>query len=84
MDDGEPKTPPAKKLSKTVKKCNIPKPVQSSNNNSVSVGNGSHTDSMKTYDIKTNNQNQKMIYKDVLPKFLYRPMIPLPDLFEHT
>ena len=55
VTDGDPKTPPTKKLAKTVKKCNIPKPVQSSNNNSVSVGNGSQTDSMKTYDIKTNN-----------------------------
>jgi len=55
--DVDPKTPPTKKLSKTVKKSNIPKPVQSSNNNSASAGNGSYSDSMRTYDIKTNNHN---------------------------
>ena len=39
---------------------------------------------MKVVNIKSNNQNQKSIYKDVLPKFLYRPNVPLPDLSEFT
>lgn len=39
---------------------------------------------MKIVDIKTNNQNQKALYRDVLPKFLYRPNVPLPDMSEYT
>jgi len=44
----------------------------------------SSVDSMKIVDIKANNSNQKQLYRDVLPKFLYKPMVPLPDLSEYT
>ena len=39
---------------------------------------------MKIVDIKTNNNNQISAYRDVLPKFLYRPNTPLPDLSDYT
>lgn len=39
---------------------------------------------MKVVDIKSNNKAQKQLYRDVLPKFLYRPNVPLPDLSEYT
>ena len=29
------------------------------------------------------NEKQLQIYKEVLPKFLYKPMTPLPDLSRH-
>jgi len=41
-----------------------------------------NSDSMKIVDVKTNNSNQKLLYREVLPKFLYKPMVPLPDLSE--
>ena len=40
--------------------------------------------SMKTMSIREQNAWQRSVYRDVLPKFLYRPMTPLPDLSEHT
>ena len=29
------------------------------------------------------NQKQKQLYKEILPKFLYKPMTPLPDLSKY-
>mmetsp|Transcript_3905 Transcript_3905/g.5199 ORF Transcript_3905/g.5199 Transcript_3905/m.5199 type:complete len:213 (+) Transcript_3905:636-1274(+) len=64
------------------------KPTQNNNGSSSSGSNSSSQlslqDAMKVVDIKTNNLNQKQQYRDVLPKFLYKPNVPLPDLSEYT